>query len=314
MEGKIFDIYRLTTHDGPGMRDTVFLKGCSLSCVWCQNPESIDFEDKVWYRKNCCIGCGMCLGVCPSGAVSSGEKGIKFDYKACLGCYACTEVCVSGALSAIAERVSTEDVLRRVMRDKAYFEVSGGGVTLSGGEPLLQPEFTQELLTKLKKQGISTALDTCAMVSENVFTTTLPLTDILLLDIKVYDGEAHRQLTGADNRQILSNAIAAAAYVKENPSHRFWVRTPIIPGATDSDENLGAIARFIRTELAGTVERWELCMFNRAATVKYESLGMEWRYQSMPSISAGTRDRLLGLAAENAGCEVIASGIIQEEK
>ena len=143
--------------------------------------------------------------------------------------------------------------------------------------------------------------------------SALPHTDILLLDLKIFDSENHKRLTGAHNRQILSNAIAAAAYVRKNPAHRLWVRTPIIPGATDSDDNIRALASFIRTELTGAVERWELCMFNRAAAAKYEAIGTEWSYQNEPSISIGTRDRLLRLASEQMDCEVVASGVIQEK-
>lgn len=312
MDGLVFDIYRGTTHDGPGIRDTVFLKGCSLKCAWCQNPESIDKAEKVWYNKNKCIECGMCADICPSGAVTVGENGIHFDYNTCIGCNACTKVCTSGGMSAIAKRLTTDDVLCRVLKDKHYFDISDGGVTLSGGEPLIQPEFSLELLSKLKTHGISTALDTCAVVSEKVFLSALELTDVLLLDLKLFDSKEHKRLTGADNRQILTNARSAALFVRKNPTHRLWVRTPIIPGATDSEDNITAIAEFIHTELIGEVERWELCMFNRAASSKYEALGVEWNYRHTPSVNIETREYLIKLASENTSCKIIASGVVQK--
>ena len=309
MNGLIFDIYRGTTHDGPGIRDTVFFKGCSLACKWCQNPESIEKTNKVLYHKNICIGCGECVSVCPSGAASVGQNGINFDYSLCLGCNSCADACKSGAFAPIARRITTEDVLKCVSKDKSFFDISGGGVTLSGGEPLLQGSFALELLRELKNRGISTALDTCAMVSEDVFMSALPYVDILLLDLKIFDSDEHKRFTGSHNKQILSNAIAAAAYVRKNSQHRIWVRTPIIPGATDKDENIRALADFIKNELSGAVEKWELCMFNRAAGEKYESMGKKWIYRNEPSVSIKARDHILKIASDGMDIEVLTSGI-----
>lgn len=235
---------------------------------------------------------------------------MRMDRSLCRNCHRCADVCVSGALSAIAKRVTADELVRRVASDRAFFEQSGGGVTLSGGEPLLQPDFAFELLRRFREEKISTALDTCGMVSEEIFKEALPASELLLFDLKIMDSKLHRHFTGAENRQILHNAILAAQFVKKNPAHRLWIRTPIIPGATDTEENLHAIGDFIEKKLDGAVERWELCLFNRAALSKYEALGIEWSYQNIASLSEKRRDTLLHLASELVSCEVVNSGVV----
>ena len=308
-QGLIFDIYKGTTHDGPGMRDTIFFKGCSLKCEWCQNPESIERKNRIWYNGRKCIGCGKCLENCPQSAIVSQETGITIHEKLCTLCGICTEQCPSGALNRIAKGYTVEALLEEIIKDKPYFDISGGGVTLSGGEPLLQGEFVLRFLKKCRETGITAALDTCGMASTEVFLSILPYVDIILYDLKIFDSRRHQKYTGCDNNIILEHAIMAADYVHENHGHELWIRTPIIPDATDSDENILQLAEFIRTKLTDSVARWELCLFNRAPAFKYESLGWKWHYESKPAISEEKKQHLLFLAEKSGVKEIIASGI-----
>lgn len=307
--GLIFDIYKGTTHDGPGMRDTVFFKGCSLKCEWCQNPESIEIKNRIWYNRRKCIGCGECLKNCPQGAIAALAEGIRVEESKCILCGTCAESCPTGAMCKIAKEYTVDALMKEVSKDKPYFDISGGGVTLSGGEPLLQGEFVLKFLKKCLERDIAAALDTCGMVSTEVFLLALPYVDTMLYDLKIFDSRLHRQFTGCDNRLILEHAVMAADYVRRNPEHRLWIRTPIIPGATDSDENILKLAEFIRTKLTDGVSRWELCLFNKAPAFKYESLGQKWHYESKPAVSEEKKQHLLYLAERSGVKEVLASGI-----
>ena len=278
-QGTILEIIRMSTEDGPGLRTTVFFKGCPLRCSWCHNPESIRPEPQVQWIGTKCIGCGTCLEICPEKVLSRTDKGIAINRSLCTGCGTCAEECPAMAMELLGRRWKVSDLADELVKDRAYFEQSGGGVTLSGGEAAMQHEFCLALLKELQKRGIETALDTCGQLPRSLFAGLLPHVDLLLYDLKEIDPEKHRRFTGAGNEKILANLIYAAGYKKTHPSPgAIWIRTPIIPGATDTSENITGIGDFIRANLQGAIERWELCAFNNLCRNKYVRLGMDWPY------------------------------------
>jgi pyruvate formate lyase activating enzyme len=265
--GRIFDIQRFSTHDGPGVRTTVFFKGCPLRCFWCQNPEGLSDGTQLDFVAQRCTGCSECAKACPTGAhvVEPGTHRVQRDR--CRSCGACVEVCLAGALSLVGREATPEDVVATVLEDRVYYERSGGGVTLSGGEPLMQPDFAAEILTYCRDEGIHTAVDTCLECSGDALSCVLSLTDLLLIDLKHMDGERHREGTGRTNERILANAeIVAAADVP------VIVRVPIVPTFNDSVEAIRAIAEFV-THFP-QLEHVELLPFHRLGESKYGSLGL----------------------------------------
>jgi len=279
IQGTVLEIIRMSTEDGPGLRTTVFFKGCSLNCSWCHNPESISPKPQIQWIAPSCIGCGICVNTCPEKALDKTEKGILINRSICNGCGLCTEECPTTAMELLGKKWNVDDLACELVKDRAYFESSGGGVTLSGGEAALQNDFCLALLKELKGRGIQTALDTCGQVSKELLTSLLPYVDILLYDIKEIETESHKKHTGSGNEKILANAIFAANYKK---THLFpktlWIRTPVIPGATDTAENIRGIGDFIHTNLQGAVARWELCSFNNLCRDKYKRLAINWQF------------------------------------
>ena len=295
--GRILHLQRLSTEDGPGIRTTVFFKGCPLRCAWCHNPESLSLGLQTQWIAVRCIGCQTCVEVCPNSSLTMTEAGLVIDRERCQVCGKCVEACPSGAREMLGRIVSVEEALAELVKDRAYFEKSGGGVTLSGGEPTFQPDFAEALLRSLKAQGISTALDTCGLCSENTLDRLLPYTDLVLFDLKLLDPIAHREFTGASNEQILENLGHLSDQIRsqEHPTG-LWVRTPLIPGATSTDENLSAIGHYLADQMDGTLTRWELCAFNNLCRDQYTRLSLNWGYADSPLMS---RDEL-------AHCEKIA--------
>ena len=285
--GLILDIQRMSTEDGPGLRTTVFLKGCPLQCGWCHNPESISPAVEIEYFSDQCIGCGECIENCDAGALSMGPDGIIRNIEKCTGCLRCSTNCPALATRARGENYSPEALVHELLKDRAYFG-NEGGVTISGGEALFQPEFTSELCRLLKAENINTAIDTCGLSPWSAFEAVFPYTDLFLYDIKLLNPAEHKIHTGADNRIILDNLKRLALKLKDankcsgtdTEKTKLWVRTPIIPGATDTEENISAIAEFITIELQDVVERWELCAFNNLCTAKYTRFGKEWIYEN----------------------------------
>lgn len=297
--GLILRIQRMSTEDGPGIRSTVFFKGCSLRCVWCHNPESISARPEVHWVGSRCIGCMSCIEACPAGALKGTGSGIVIDRKACTGCLRCSEACPSTAMEVYGRHISAGDLVDEVLKDRVYFEKSGGGVTLSGGEPTQQADFAGEVLKSLKAQGIHTALDTCGQCPWDRLEKLLEHTDLLLYDLKLMDEELHREYTGLCVSQILRNLVRVREFrEKTGAPAQIWIRTPIIPLHTDNAENIRAIGAYIRDTLDGMVARWELCAFNNLCAHKYDGLGIDWTCRGYGLVRAGDIERLGHTAAE----------------
>ena len=292
LSGLILHLQRLSTEDGPGLRTSVFFKGCPLRCEWCHNPESLSPKPQAQWIETRCIACGTCLETCPNGGLSKVGEGIARDRERCLGCGMCAEACPANAMELLGSRVSVDDVLAEVIKDRVYFEQSGGGVTASGGEPALQAEFVAELLRRLKEAGIRTALDTCGVCPPGSLERLLPHTDLVLFDLKEIEPGRHREFTGQSNRRILENLLLVRdAIAARGREATLWIRTPLIPGATATRENVAGLGAFIARHVDGLVERWELCAFNNLCRDKYRRLGMEWRFADTPLM---TRESLRG--------------------
>jgi pyruvate formate lyase activating enzyme len=264
LKGIIFNIQRYSIHDGPGIRTTVFFKGCPLSCFWCQNPESQSNTPEVFLIRDNCIVCGRCVAVCPTGASSLEQDSSAIDRSKCAGCGTCVEACPAEARKLVGGYVTKDEVMREVMKDRKFYENSGGGVTLSGGDPTAQPEFALSILRSSKEAGLHTVLDTCGYVAWSTMKRLLDYTDLVFFDIKTMDQERHRAATGRSNRLILENAKRIAG------SRPMRVRIPMIPNFNDSPEDVKAIARFVREEL-GDIEM-DLLPYNKLGEVKYERL------------------------------------------
>jgi pyruvate formate lyase activating enzyme len=303
MKASILEIQRMSTEDGPGLRTTVFFKGCSLHCSWCHNPESISPRAQVHWIENRCIGCRMCLEVCPEGALSFSEDGNKIDRTLCSGCGRCAEECPGAALELLGKQWELEELVAEVIKDAAYFEKSGGGVTLSGGEPTLQAPFAARLLQQLKNKRIHTALDTCGLCPWSALEALLPTVDLVLYDLKVMDPHLHQVHTGSGNEKILDNLMHLRDAMRSAGRPRqLWIRTPIIPGATDAVSNIRDIGRFVSTHLDGAVSRWELCAFNNLCRDKYRRLDRAWQFKDCPLLSRLSMEKMAAVA-RNSGVD-----------
>ena len=267
--GQVFNIQHFSTEDGPGVRTTVFLQGCPLRCAWCANPESQRAERLLAHRAALCVRCGRCLQSCPRDALRVREGTIKIDRALCVACGNCVAACPSHAMFFYGEQKDVDEVWAEVLRDRGYYETSGGGVTCSGGECMLQPDFVAELFRRCKAEGIHTALDTCGQFPREYIPRVLPLTDLVLYDVKTTDSEAHRRFTGVGNERILENLREILTY----PA-RVVIRVPVIPGWNDAPEDLRATAELVR-ELDGALHV-DLLPYHRFGRGKYEMLDMPY--------------------------------------
>ena len=310
---RTIDVSHGTTHDGPGMRTTVFVKGCPLHCVWCQNPESISPYNEVWWSAADCIGCGTCKEACGHDAISFEDAGIRIRRDNCQKCGACAEACPTTAMSMQGQEYDLEALLTEVLRDRSYYRQFGGGVTCSGGEPLLQYEFISDFFRRLREEGISTALDTCGFAPRAHMEAVLPYTNYVLYDMKLFDSEQHKAYTGAPNELILSNLLFLADYIRNIRSDmKLWIRTPLIPEITAVEPNIRNIGEFIRDHLLDVIERWELCAFNGVCVSKYDKLGQLWCFAGQGAMLRTEVQRIQGIAYSVIPPEkVVITGMIR---
>jgi|YNPBryBLVA2012_1023415.scaffolds.fasta_scaffold00977_10 pyruvate formate lyase activating enzyme len=307
MKAIVFNIQRFSTEDGPGIRTTVFLKGCPLSCLWCHNPEGMSPKPQLLWYHHRCIGARDCLGACPEKALELTPQGMRIDRERCTVCGLCEEACPAAALEVIGKPWSVEDLVEEVKKDEPFFRNSGGGVTLGGGEPMLQAEFVAEFLKRCKEEGLSTALDTSGFASWARYEAVLPYVDLVLLDLKQMDPAAHERMTGVKLDPILENARRIGAL-----QVTVWIRTPIIPGHTDTVENVSAVAAFIARHMPNVV-RYDLLAFNNLCIGQYDRLGMPFPLREAPLMSREHMEKLKA-AAERAGAPGVHwSGAVRQE-
>ena len=290
MEGRIFDIKRFAIHDGPGIRTTVFLKGCPLACVWCHNPEGMRTQPEMIVHPERCVQCGSCLRAFAAKAIRATDQGMVIDRALCNLSLACEAQCPTRAIQRAWRDVTDEELAEELARDQLFFR-DGGGVTLSGGDPLNQPEFALSVLEKLKRRGINTCMETSMMASADVAHALPAVLDHLLADIKIMDEAAHVRFTGASNVQILDNFRYLAQTVQN-----VTVRVPLIPGITATDENLTAIAQFVQSVNPNIPI--ELINFNSLAASKYAMMGEHYFDEDMRALPAEELDRLNRLVAD----------------
>ena len=269
-QGIVFNIQRFSIQDGPGIRTTVFLKGCPLHCLWCSNPESQDFRPEIVHRDSLCNKCGLCIGACVEKAISILDKGISIDRQKCTDCGDCVSVCLPGALKILGATMSAGEVFRVIKKDADFYWTSGGGITASGGEPLAQPDFVAALFKLCQDGGIETCIETSGCASAEALEKVLPNTSLVLFDVKLGDAKSYRKWTGASNEVILRNlrtVIASGTPVT--------IRVPLIPGINDSAPELKKIA-VIAVDSRGKPVKVELLPYHRFGMGKYQQLDREY--------------------------------------
>lgn len=276
----VTNIQGYSIHDGPGIRTVVFFKGCPLRCIWCANPENLSAKPQVGFLKNLCRDCARCAKHCPKNAIVPGTGIYRIDRSMCDDCGSCVEGCYYDALVRYGETMTSQEVYQKVRRDKMFYDSSGGGVTVSGGEPMGHSEFIFELFSLCGEEKINTCIETCGFAPRAAFERVLPVTDIFYFDLKLMDGEAHRRYTGRDNELILENARLVVQSGK-----KVLFRQPLIPGINDSVENIAATAEFMKGLGPGGMEI-QLMPYHRAGQTKYDALGLKYETAELNVMTA----------------------------
>jgi pyruvate formate lyase activating enzyme len=269
----VFDIKRYAINDGPGIRIVIFLKGCNLNCAWCHNPEGISSTQERMYNPSKCIKCGTCVVACPEIALTLTEEGIVTDTGLCQLNGLCAAVCPTKAIELSGKPLDVQEIMQEIEKERIFFEQSGGGVTFSGGEPMMHPDFLVRLLDECGSKGIHRAVDTAGLVSKEVLLRVAARTDLFLYDLKMMDSERHRKWTGVPNDKILMNLQKLA-----ETGANIMIRIPLVGGVNDDKENLEATARFIAS-LAGEKKVVNLLPYHKIAQTKYGKLGKPEEFQ-----------------------------------
>lgn len=268
MTGTIFDIQRFALHDGPGIRTTVFLKGCPLSCTWCCNPESQQPQPQLGYDADKCTNCLRCVSVCPTGALTERDKTLQVAFDLCNACRNCVEECPESAMKIFGYQADSQYIMDQVAKDKEYFDNSGGGLTISGGDPLFQHEFTLDLLKKAKALNINTCVETSAFTGREVMESLLPWVDYFYIDYKITDEELHKQFTGVSSIQVLESIDFLSLHYAN-----MVLRCTIIPGINDNDDHFKAIAGLSRKYEA--IRQVHILPYHRYGESKYKQIGLD---------------------------------------
>jgi pyruvate formate lyase activating enzyme len=281
--GTIFDIKKLAVHDGPGIRTAVFFKGCPLNCIWCHNPEGISSKPELGFHKSKCTGCGACVAVCKRGVHKLGGSAHTIDYGLCINCFDCVDACLWDALIVYGKSVTVEDLMKNVLPDKTFFRESDGGVTVTGGEALMQAEFVALFLQECVEFGLHTCIDTSGAVSWGNFEKVLPYTKMFLYDVKMMDEELHKRYIGASNCIILENLKKLG-----ETKVPIEVRVPVIPNINDDEKQLRSIAEFLCD--IPVVESVRLLPYNELTHTKYSLIG---KMSSAPQARKQTKEVML---------------------
>lgn len=285
MNCNVTEIQRFSLNDGDGIRTTVFLKGCNMRCSWCHNPETISAHSELMFYESKCIGCGRCFQVCPKGAHKVVDGKHMIDRELCVNCGRCAESCYAEALVMCGRLMSTEDVMKQVRQDKAYYEASGGGVTISGGEVLCNSKFAEELTDQCHAEGIEVAIETNLSLPFEMVESLLEKVDFIMCDLKIFDDKLHREHTGVSNMTVLENIRKLDGLNKP-----VIVRTPLIPGVTDTRENITAIVEYIKD--MKNLKRYELLNFNPLGEGKYKSLDKENSFEKARPLHKDTLEQI----------------------
>lgn len=307
ISGVTTNVQVYSLHDGPGLRTIVFLKGCPLKCQWCCNPECISRVPEIEFYKSRCVKCGACLKACPHDAINPDlevKAGFKIDKERCTGCGDCVDVCPTEALKMVGNAVTVDEVMEKVLKDKSFYLISRGGLTVSGGEPLHQPRFTYELLKRAHNNNIDTAIETCGYAPWKNYEKILPYLDLVLFDIKHMDSEKHKQMTGMSNKLILSNLKKIS-----QSGIPLIIRLPLIPDFNTDPDNIAKTAQFI-SELDNVVEV-NLMPFHQLGKDKYQRLGLPYYLKELnPLESESGLERVKAIKErfEKTGLKITVGG------